>query len=88
MSVMISARPRGAQEALGGLCGDVGGEHGRSAASTPLRASRPCAPFGPRLTPRGLTRPTVHAGGLGMIAVATSRCWRIAQSARGWARSK
>ncbi len=46
ISVMISARPRGAQDTLGGLCGDVGGEHGRSAASTPLRACGPARPSG------------------------------------------
>jgi len=34
----------------------------------------------------GVDPPDHPRRGLGMIAVATSRCWRIAQSARGWAR--
>jgi hypothetical protein len=41
-----------------------GWERGRPAASTPLRASRPCAPWRAAAAPQGLTRPPVHAEGL------------------------
>ncbi len=49
--VMISGRPRGSLDAL--AASTAMWERGRPAASTPLRASRPCAPFGLGLRPRG-----------------------------------
>jgi hypothetical protein len=63
MSVRSPPRPRGALDALTASAAMWVGAR-PAGRLNPAPASRPCAPFGLRLAPQGLTRPPVHAEGL------------------------